>query len=104
MAGFACSCGGGSRSTPQSTPTTPERPRGKARTGGVAIGENPKASQLAALADRTGKHQGVERGGVKVKNPNYWRRDSEHGAMARARERAVGNRRHTSLKPRDRKR
>jgi ATP-dependent DNA ligase len=29
------------------------------------------------------------RGWVKVKNPNYWRRDAEREAMSRKRERAV---------------
>jgi hypothetical protein len=28
-----------------------------------------------------------DRGWVKIKNPNYWRRDAEHEAMARKHER-----------------
>ena len=35
----------------------------------------------------TSRYGAMKRGWVKVKNPNYWRRDVEREAMARKRER-----------------
>jgi ATP-dependent DNA ligase len=35
----------------------------------------------------TSRYRPGERGWVKVKNPNYWRRDAEREALVRSRER-----------------
>ena len=51
------------------------------------------ASRVGGIAKRTTSRYGANRRGwVKVKNPNYWRRDLEREAMRRSRDRRAPTR------------
>jgi hypothetical protein len=93
---FSCtSSAGASNDVPARASAPPlDRHTGSStsRARGRAAGRLPRARLEGVVAKkRSSRYRSGERGWIKLKNPDYWRRDEEREALARSRERRGAN-------------